>query len=187
MIEHDGKLYARVSEVIAPLNDFGRIPFQVLENKARIGTETHDAIEKYILTKECIFINDDCMGYFESFKRWWDLLQYDVVITEQRLFCDKLRITGKMDALISKNGQIPLLLDYKTSVKESPTWRLQAHLYRHLLNVNEIETQLEMWFVKLDKNGKLPKLFIYKHDQEIHDSGIAMCKNFWRKMDSLFD
>ena len=69
MFEYEGKLYARVSDIIRPFCCFGHIDPVVLDNKARIGTEVHKLIADD-LDGEFVIPSDETRGYFNSYLRW---------------------------------------------------------------------------------------------------------------------
>jgi hypothetical protein len=180
MIVKDGIEYARVTDVINHLNDFSGIPPHVLQNKADIGTRVHDAIEVYSTMGFEPLLDSDAKGYFSSFKLWWDRDIPEIVLSERRLFCDRLLITGKMDMLIRPyKDKPPVLIDFKTSVKESPTWILQAHFYHYLIKSNGHEVGNVMHFIKLNKQGKMPDSFSYTWTQENHDKCEKLVRDYW--------
>lgn len=183
MIEHDGKLYARVSNVIQPFTNFGHIDPKVLANKAKIGTSVHEAIKDDL---------DGCfpipcttgLGYFQSYCKWKEHLNPKVVQSEVRYFCDKKMITGQIDCLIEipNSMQLPVLVDFKTSHSESrEVWKMQSHLYNYLLIENGIDVCPRFIFLKLDKNGKMPEVFQYAYDNEIHKKCMKAVEEFWKK------
>lgn len=181
MIVHNGNKYARVSNVIKPFTDFSHIDPDVLQNKCRIGTEVHEAINDEILGTFPI-LSKDCLGYFVSFEKWKDKLSIEFLASERRYFCDEKKITGQIDALIKfPDEKNPILVDFKTSAQESPiVWPMQAHLYHYLLAKNGYHVSLRFLFVKLDKHGKLPKVFVYKFDNHIKEKCFAAIDTFWK-------
>jgi hypothetical protein len=184
MIEKNGKLYARVSDIICPFADYGNVDPLVLANKARIGTEVHKAINDEI-NDEFPIMAKDCEGYFNSYLRWKETVKPKFLRTEERFFCDKLRITGQIDALIcfpTFDG-VQFLLDFKTSVKENTTtWPMQAHLYKYLLSESGIETDSAL-FIKLNRWGSKCEETYYSYDQAIMDKCFEAVESFWRKLE----
>lgn len=190
MIEHNGKLYARVSDIICPFTDYGKVDPLVLANKARIGTEVHKAINDEI-NDEFPIMAKDCEGYFNSYIRWKEGCEAKFHRTEERFFCDKLRITGQIDAIItlpqydySIANFGTILLDFKTSVKENPvTWPMQAHLYMYLLCENGIKNINNAFFLKLNRWGGYAENFVYPYDQAVMDKCFEAVESFWRKLE----
>jgi hypothetical protein len=182
MIEHNGKLFARVTDILRPFNDFSKIDQKVLENKARIGTSVHEAIAHDIDgTFPCP--DSDALGYFESYIKWKAALTPTFSISERRFFCKEKMITGQIDCLINISASIklPQLVDFKTSAQESKVvWPMQAHLYHYLLSVNGMLAHPKFLFVKLDKHGNLPEVFEYTWSQNTHAKCMNAIDDFWK-------
>ena len=181
MIEHNGKMYARVSEILRPHTDFSHIDPEVLANKARIGTETHKAIEEDI---KGIFPSPppECQGYFDSFSKWKERLSPSFEPSETRFFCHEKMICGQIDTLVKFPGENDLVLvDFKTSASESPkVWPMQAHLYHYLLMQNSIKVAFRYLFVKLDKYGQIPMVFQYGFSPSVRMDCMKAIDHFWK-------
>lgn len=182
MLLHNGKQYARVSDILRPFTDYGHIDPFVLSNKARIGTATHEAIEDDIKGNfPCPGL--DCMGYFNSYEVWKKHLVPVFLRSEERYFDDELMITGQIDAVVSLGSekQKGCLVDFKTSAIESKeVWPMQAHLYAALLCKNGIQINEKMLFIKLHKNGIMPEVFIYKWNSNTYAKCLEAVANFWK-------
>lgn len=177
----NGKQYARVSDILAAFVDFNAIPPDVLERKAALGTRIHDAINHEI-QGDLVVVPVQEVGYFQSFERWRSALCPVFLETEKRMYCDQKMLTGCIDALVKFEGEkIAVLVDWKTSVSESPAWILQAHLYHYLLNVNDIQIAPRFLWVKLDKHGLLPRVYQYKFQPTVHEKCMQAIDAFWRK------
>ena len=180
-LRYNGKIYGRVSGVIRPFSDFSRIDPNVLANKARIGTEVHAAIADDI-NGDFGVVGADGKGYFDSYLKWKEALNPVFSQSEMRYFCDDKMLTGQIDCLayLSSGINLPALIDFKTSAQESKeTWEMQAHLYNYLLAKNGITVALTYRFVKLDKNGALPKVFCYLWNDKINSKCMKAIDNFW--------
>jgi len=176
-IIHEGVEYVRVSDVLQPFTNFGGIDPAVLNAKAELGTNVHkiisDDIEgvfSYVCHKE--------KGYVDSFHKWREAICPIFDMSEERFFCKDRRITGQIDAICSINGK-NYLVDFKTSVSESPTWIMQAHLYKYLCSVNGYPLEDVMLFLRLSKTGKLPQVFQYKYDYNIDRKCTKACLDYW--------
>lgn len=180
MLEHNGKVYARVSNILKPFVDFGDIDPLVLERKAALGTRIHEAIKSEI-QGELPVVGLQEGGYFKSFELWRAAIQPTFVMTEKRVYCDDKMLTGCVDALIKLKGNDEcVLVDWKTSVAESPvTWPMQAHLYAYLLEVSGIPVAPRYLFVKLDRFGGLPKVFQYKFDSSLLKRCLQAVDDLW--------
>jgi len=173
MLEYNGKMYARVSDILSSTKDFTKIPPGVLERKTRIGSEVHQAIADDYAGRP-LNLSPEAMGYFESYRVWCRYFQPLILQSERRYYCDKLMITGQIDAIISDTRRGTLLLcDYKTSARaDHDAWALQAHFYAYLLSVNHYHVSDLFMFLKLDRDGHLPEICQYVRD----DSVWAQCE-----------
>lgn len=182
MLTHNGKKYARVSEVLQPFVDFGSIDQDTLERKAALGTRVHEALNHEIKGNFPV-VGVQEQGYFQSFELWRAAIQPTFLTTEERMYCDQKMLTGCIDALIKLEGEKEaVLIDWKTSVAESPiTWPMQAHLYHYLVAASGRRIASRFLFIKLDRHGKLPKVFQYKFDPNLMVKCLQAVDNFWEK------
>jgi len=168
--------YTRVSSILGQWDTFGHIDKAVLQNKADLGTRVHEAIDNH---HKGLFVplDDKANWYFESYIRWDRLTNAKIVKNEERYYCDKLMITGQIDALIELPGESkPVLVDYKTSANESPKiWPLQACFYHYLVTQTGLDISDRLIFLKLDKNGELPKVYEYKYTKQLW----SICHSAW--------
>ena len=188
MLTFEGVEYARVSDIIRPFTNFSGIDEGVLRRKAELGSAVHEAIDEY-LKGDIPVLPLNGMGYFESFKRWYGQVRPEYLAREQRYYDKELKITGCIDGLIQMPfDKTPVLLDYKTSVKESPvTWKMQAHLYKHLLNVNEVSSGNRFLFLRLNRYGELPYVHVYYECPAIHQKCVQSIHDFWKKYNNSMD
>jgi hypothetical protein len=182
MWEMNGKSYARVSDVIKPFVDFGTIPEEVLKRKAILGTHIHDAINQEINGNFPVLAVQE-KGYMQSFYKWRDRILPIFIESEMRYYCDKIMITGCIDALIKLQGkEEAILVDFKTSAQESPiVWPMQGHLYHYLLRESGKTLAPRMLFIKLDRFGAIPKVFQYKFDNNLMNRCLQAAEDFWIK------
>ena len=182
MLEFNGKLYARVSEVISPFANFQGIPKEVLDNKAALGTRVHHAIQNEIEGNFPV-VGLQEQPYVQSFEKWRHYLHPTFLKTEVRCYCNKKMLTGCIDALVKLEGEEKaVLVDWKTSVNESPiTWPMQAHLYYYLLKETGIEVSDRFLFIKLNRSGDLPRVFQYNLDTNILKSCLQSVDDFWER------
>jgi len=181
MLEHNGKVYARVSDIIKPFCTFGAIDKDVLERKASLGTSVHKLIQQEI-DGELPIAGFQERAYFKSFELWRAAIKPVFVMTEKRIYCDHKMLTGCIDALIKLEGKDEsILVDWKTSAAESPiTWPMQAHLYHYLLTGQGIPVSDRFLFVKLDRFGGLPKVFQYRFDNRVFARCLQAIDDFWK-------
>jgi len=182
MIEHNGKLYARVSDVLRTFSDFSHIDPNVLAAKTHLGVMVHDAIASEINEEFPILESTDQWNYFKSFLAWRERLKPQFSQSEKRYYCNDKLITGQIDALafLGYRTGLPVLIDFKTSAQESKeVWPMQAHMYRYLLEKNGVEVHPSYLFVKLNKKGELPEVFQYAWDPNIHNKCMNAIDKFW--------
>ena len=166
--------YTRISSILAQWDKFGHIDKAVLENKAALGTRVHDAI-KNVHSGIYTPLDDAANGYFESFLKWQKETKIEIVSSEERFYCDKLMITGQVDALAAIPGEEKfVLIDFKTSAQESPKmWPLQGGFYYYLASLSGKTLSTRILFVKLDKMGNLPSIYEYEFTKSLWNVCIA--------------
>lgn len=181
-IEHDGKKYVRATRTLQPFTNFSHIDEKVLSNKCNIGTKVHNAIDADMNGEFCV--TDYVVSqYFCSYLRFMDCHQPSVIAREKRYFCDDYRFTGQIDCLMNLQFEL-VLVDWKTSVSESPTWEMQGHLYHYLISKTGQEISDRVLFVKLYPGPKDPKVFEYKISQNIMNKSLKAVKQFWDAHDN---
>lgn len=158
--------YTRVSEILSILPGYKNIAPEVLERKAQVGTNVHNAI--FLHGKDIpLNLTDEEQKYFESYQKWAEIVELKPILTETRLYDEGLKITGCVDYFGGFDKEY-LLIDYKTSVCEDKVkWPLQAAFYHELLLTNGYRNASDrVIFLKLDKEGKMPKAISYEitHD-----------------------
>ena len=134
------KIY-RVTEIIAPYNNFSQVRPDRLEDAALRGTAVHEYLHCYALGLWSP-IPAEFAGYCESGMRWLDQNLKTVISAEQEYSDPVLGFYGHPDLLMEDQlGAIlvggtwahNLLIDYKTPVTESKSWALQLSAYHHLV------------------------------------------------------
>ena len=156
------KDYTRVTQILSKWKDFSHIPQKVFENKSNIGTKVHQAIHA---DHQGIYmpLSDSEKGYFESYLMWKEAMKPSYVEMEQRIYDDRLMITGQVDAVLNQHDK-NMIIDFKTSAQvDRKFWILQGAFY-HLLyrdNRKDISISDEVLFIHLDKEGKMPTVHSY--------------------------
>lgn len=181
--------YARVSDILKPYSNFGKIPPEILENKRRIGTTVHNAI--YMHSQGIPMFLDDPRAdmYFKSFLKWFGGFEIKFIANELRLYDEELKITGGIDAIIRfPNEDKIVLADWKTALcvtkQTALSWELQGTFYHHLLQVNHYEEVADRFiFIQLDDEGYLPRLKQFEFSTKIMAkclSALDMYNHFHR-------
>lgn len=144
--------YIRISQILQQFNDFSAVPDEVLSAKCTLGSHVHAAIEAL---HEGLYVplTEREQPYFESFEKWHAVTQFTPHKSEVRLYDDKLKITGCLDAIYERNGKL-ILVDYKTSASPSESWQYQGMFYWHLAKINGIDLEKRYLFLQFHPNGK---------------------------------
>jgi hypothetical protein len=148
--------YTRVSEILSQWDRFGGIKREILEAKIQVGISIHNAI--HAESKDMyISVKPERKGYMESFYKWRDLTNAEFVedANELRLYCDKLMITGCVDAVMKMKGSNKLfIVDFKTSASvDRKIWALQGQFYHYLALQNGYDLEDRFIFLQLHKDG----------------------------------
>ncbi len=144
--------HVRVSEILARLQSYADIDPEVLEAKAKIGTNVHQAIIQDCANEFVVFESDRARAYFESYKIW-DVRKPNITQIP-RLYCDKLMITGECDGLLNNID----LIDWKCSASPNKEiWNMQAHFYWYLLKENGYEVSNTMQWINLRHTKQIKK------------------------------
>lgn len=170
--------YTRVSEIIGWYKSLllGQIDQEVLNKKRDIGSEVHEAIDGYY-TGAFVPLGERSQPYFESFKKWAQASSYKIHCQEERFYCDELLITGAVDMIADDDGKA-VLIDFKTSLTaDKKGWVIQGAFYDYLspMKIDRIE------FIKLDKEGKIPKVITYQPSPELWEQALQSYRvyKFW--------
>ncbi len=167
--------YTRVSSILSPFSRMDKINPQILSNAANRGTRVHLAADAILADVGFPFEEQD-EGYIESFKLWVSGKEF--IERPSRLYDDEHMITGDLD-LLYKNEDGITLVDLKTSANESKSWMLQGSAYSYMAkklgyNITKIE------FVKLNKQGKQPKVFTYEENFALFCRCIEVYNYFFK-------
>lgn len=168
--------YFRVTEVLSIFSGLNKINPDVLRNAADRGTLVHKIIESIEEGFGKEDVPDIAIGYIYSYEKW--ATGKDFLLAPKRFYDDELMITGLVDS-IYKDGEHLVLVDYKTPVRESKTWAMQASAYSFMCkkngyNISRIE------FVKLDKTGKEPKIYTYVEDMQMFHKILECYRYFFK-------
>lgn len=170
--------YTRVTNVLYPFSGLDKIDPYVLAHAADRGTRVHKICEGIIQGLGELDIDDETVGYVDSFKMWWQD-GHDVVAMEQRFWDDDLELTGQVDLILNTPEGLTVF-DLKTSSKPSLTWPVQGTAYAYLAqkagyNIKKIQ------FLHLNRNGKAPKVFDYPIDEMLFLSVLKVWEHFFKK------
>lgn len=150
--------YLRITDILTPFTGVEFVDPEILQAAAEKGTRVHSYIEEMLSETWLSLITDDVTeSYLKSFDLFWDaskhLFKDCHMELEKRLYCDTLKITGKVDAIFHKPGRT-YLLDWKTSSRFQSHWFLQGAAYSYLAKANGFDNPDEVLFVHLRKDKK---------------------------------
>lgn len=165
------KNYKRVTSILSPFTDFSNIDPKVLANAADRGTRVHKFCELYLKNLLIEPVTYDCKPYFDSFVQWSDSVLEKVIHTEERYFCEALKITGQVDLVVKLKGDDhPMIIDIKTPQTDQKAWQLQTAAYMYLYNVNQLKNGngkaiTRRGCLMLHKNGDPAKFKEYTNNE----------------------
>ena len=123
-----------VTEILGKYVDFSRVPDQALFMASQRGQIVHRVCGAYAVGAYVAGLPDHLVGYFKSFKRWFDANVKAVVLVEKTMVDPTLGFTGRPDLVVELFNGLDLLTDLKTPIAESKTWGVQLSAYWHLCN-----------------------------------------------------
>jgi hypothetical protein len=190
--------FTRVSTVLSPFSGIDKIDPMVLQIAANRGTVVHQAIDKLIKGADCFDL---------QFEIEFEVAQYSVgkehhakelqlvdnMITSYliwaqdkelhpapgRMYDDDFMITGEIDAFYFNKDKQIVLVDFKTPVSESKTWKLQGSAYWYMFQYRDMDADI-VEFVKLDRKGNDPKSIVYEPDFILFQSVLRTYNYFYK-------
>lgn len=154
------KDYVRVTDVLYPLTGLNKVDPNILKNAADRGTKVHEICDALLNDLGIYELDNKLQGYIESFATWYPSKKF--IDKPARFYCDKYMITGECDAIYEGEEGL-VLVDIKTPVNESKTWKVQGSAYSYLAKINGYDIK-KIEFVKLSKEGKPPTIYQYEED-----------------------
>lgn len=178
------KDYIRVSQLIEPWRDYEmkkkgvKIDPAVLDNKAVIGTNVHEAIQMHSLGLPIPELNEREKKYFESYLKWEEKNEPTYHSQEIRLYDDYKGLTGQLDGIFSTPGiEDRHIIDFKTTSLATPrNWSIQLGWYYLLAKENKMETSTKAFILQLKDTGSPAKL----HEFEITPDLIQFCHSIYQ-------
>ena len=152
-----------VTQVLNPFADFSGIPEWKLEAAKVRGKKVHAACGSYALGVWVAPLLEEYQGYYESFLGWFDNFVDTVFFVELRLVCDMYHFTGRIDLAVRLIDQKDMVIDLKTPLAESPTWKGQLAAYLHLANTQEGGNYDGCMSLQLSPHGRPAKAIVYQY------------------------
>lgn len=169
----------RVTQVLSLFQNLWKIPQDILERKAKVGTDVHLSIFEYLVNRV-----PPENGYVRSFAQWYKEPPVPTIARiEETVIDEELGLKGTPDLILDRQGKMTLI-DFKTSVKDDPVcWRLQGTAYIRLLQRSGLPIDNTFYFLKLDKEGKWPGVFCYQATDEGWETFLKAldCARYFQK------
>jgi len=146
--------YTRVSDFCSRYEDFGSVDPAYLAARALVGTHVHAAIRGFLCDVPVELTSEE-QPYFDSWLAWYEFMGMPQVSHEEtRMYCDKWKLTGAIDGIITIVDK-PMIIDWKTSSSiDNDVWPLKGGFYSYLVKVNELcDIADSVLYLKLDKHG----------------------------------
>ncbi|MFH2076584.1 MAG: hypothetical protein ABIJ57_14775 [Pseudomonadota bacterium] len=154
-----------VTETIAPWVDFSRIPLATLQAAADRGTAVHAACANIARALPVIGVSVECAGYVASFVGWFDKIVEEALLVEERLFDEANGYCGQIDLLVSTKGGELWLVDLKSPVILSKSWKVQIAAYGRLCDLWSVKNNVNIdrcGSLRLRKDGGIPSMDWYE-------------------------
>ena len=126
-----------VTTALSPFVDFSKVPPERLQWAAQRGTNLHMCFAAHAQNLLVPRLPEDHQLFFDSFRRWFDRYVHSVIWVEKELRDTTYLFHGHPDILCTLQSSEVVIVDYKTPVTESPTWKAQLAAYGHLANVDK--------------------------------------------------
>ncbi|MBN1663418.1 MAG: hypothetical protein JW943_07450 [Deltaproteobacteria bacterium] len=164
-----------VTQVIGRYADFSMIPEEVLSMASERGTIVHAVCASYALGLPYMRrIPENCLGYIDSFKNWFDRHVSDVLAVEKRFFDEQLGFHGQPDFILVMKSEGPVLVDLKTPAVLQKLWRLQLAAYKHLSTKIGKYGIRKAGSLRLFPNGNTARMDWYDK-MEAYDFNVFLC------------
>jgi len=153
-----------VTRIIAPWVDWSHVPEERLALAAARGTLVHEACAAVALGIGWFPITDEgraIVGYVDSFRIWFEAVVKECFFTERELTDNRLGFIGHPDMLVVSRDNETLLVDLKSPVTKSKSWRLQLAAYAHLCEQAGHHPD-KIGSLRLHPEGKPPKMDWYE-------------------------
>ena len=166
--------YTRVTEILDKYSGLHSVPEKVLNGAKERGTAVHKYISGHLNALPSD-IAPEFQGYADSFHKIED--QFEWLNEPGRLYCDERKISGEPDHLAMYKGDLTII-DFKTPLKESKSWALQAAGYTYLAEKNDYMIKRRV-FIRLDKFGNPAEIYEYPYLKDMFLMAVELHKYFY--------
>jgi len=160
-----------VTEVLGKYINWSKIPDLRLFEACQRGQIVHTACGALALGAWVRALPEEYSGYVKSFERWFNNNVKRVVIVEQTFVSKSLGFSGRPDMVVELINGLLLLVDLKTPIAESKTWKFQLAAYQYLLHEAGIKTPAAA-SLRLRANGS--EAIAVRYDDWLNDFNIFL-------------
>jgi len=132
--------YPSVTDILTPFVDTRW--FKPIHQKR--GSEAHRVVGCKLNNSWAAPINPAFQGYVDTIMRWCDANIKEVVEVEKRYQDDLYKFTGKLDVVAYLVDSRLALIDFKTAVAQSKTWKLQTGGYKLLYEKHNPDKKIDV-------------------------------------------
>ncbi len=148
--------YPSVTEILSPYSDFSKVPADRLATAAERGSRVHGICAAIVQGLWVPSIPDDCAGYVASFKKWLDVANPEIVLSEKELVHPAFKYLGHPDLIVRfPTDSDQTVVDFKTPLAKQKTWALQLAAYRELARANGYDVK-RLGSLRLKPDGGFP-------------------------------
>lgn len=135
-----GVVMPSVTQVLAPLSDFSKVPRHVLERARQRGTAVHRACELYLLGDlDETSLDEEIAPYYYQFRRFLRESGFRPAKSELRVWSGRYGYAGTLD-LAGELGKKQVLIDLKTPIQmprsTGPQTAAYEAAYREIEDIN---------------------------------------------------
>ena len=151
-----------VTQVLTPWFNSDKIPNHILEHAIIRGTQVHTACATYASGLWVGSMPESASPYFISFRRWFDKNAESVLYVEKEFIDEQIGFVGHPDLVAGFDSKC-FVIDLKTPLIESKTWKCQLAAYRHLVSREIKDREVHVMSLQLSNNGGIAKANVYEN------------------------
>lgn len=169
-----GSALPSVTTVLGCFVDFSMVRPEVMEKATLRGKKVHGAVAAHLLGLWVPTLSGEVQPYFDSFRRWADIMIDQVLFVEKEIVCDCYGYIGHVDAgLILRRETNSTIIDWKSPITEAKTWKGQNAAYWHLVDHHtEFPKVTRCGSVMLSPKGRTAKMKEHTDSQAQYFNGF---------------
>jgi len=165
--------YPSVTDILEPYVDTKW--FKPIHKKR--GSEAHRVVGCKLNNSWAAPINPAWQGYVDTIMRWCEENIEKVVQVETRYQDDLYRFTGKLDLVaLLLDGRLALI-DFKTAVAESRTWKLQTGGYKLLYEKHNPDKTIDVRICVRGREDGSKKALVNEYTDHVTDQNRFLYAN----------